>query len=167
MRQLERYAKVAGRKGAARKRRLAADDVGRIEMAKVDEHVALGPDGVEALQGRGCKVERDAGNAGAFIEDATIADRDDVGSLTNIGKRQQLCRELRADAGRIAHSERDDRTRAVSGYTVGRHERCPPLHSFKSRHTLFKILHQVFCILYAAFSVDDIGARLHALMRQR
>ncbi|AWM29186.1 hypothetical protein AOX55_00006411 (plasmid) [Sinorhizobium fredii CCBAU 25509] len=40
--------------------------------------------------------------------------------------------------------------------------RCPPSSRVNRCHTLFKILHQVFCILYAAFSVDDDGGCLHA-----
>ncbi|ASY73043.1 hypothetical protein SF83666_b63940 (plasmid) [Sinorhizobium fredii CCBAU 83666] len=40
--------------------------------------------------------------------------------------------------------------------------RSPPSSRVNRCHTLFKILHQVFCILYAAFFVDAGEACLHA-----
>ncbi|MNT24288.1 hypothetical protein D3C72_1597540 [compost metagenome] len=166
MRQLQGRAEVARGERAASERRFAAIDVCRIEMAEVDENVTGRSGLVEILERRGLEIERQAGSLGAFIQNAAIADRDDVCGLFDLGKGQQPRSQLGADAGGIAHGKRDDRTRAVTGSTIGRHVRCPPLHAFDGCHTLFKILHQVFCILYAAFSVDDGEPCLHASIRQ-
>ena len=56
------------------------------------------------------EVERKAGDARPFIKDTAVAHDNEMGRRPHIVRSQQPCRQLRADAGGIAHGQSDDGT---------------------------------------------------------
>src|SRR5664279_14900 len=54
------------------------------------------------------QVEFDRGGFGALIEHTAVADHDEAGFRRHLVRCKKFCGQFRADAGRIAHGERDD-----------------------------------------------------------
>jgi hypothetical protein len=88
----------------------AAPDRCRVEMAEIDEYGSLPVAGKTGVGGDGCDVQFDLGNARAVIQHAAVADDDEPGLGPHVVQCQQPGGQFGADAGRIAHRQRDDRS---------------------------------------------------------
>lgn len=78
-------------------------------MGEIHEDVAGGAGVVERVERSGFQIQRDAGHPGALVEDAAIADGDDVRRVADVGKGQQPRRQFRADSRGVAHGQRNHR----------------------------------------------------------
>src|SRR5436305_1947178 len=78
-------------------------------MAEIDKHGRAVARERFALRRSGLDLRLDRGNARALVEHASIADHYEARLGADFVERSNLRRQLRADAGRIAHGQRNHR----------------------------------------------------------
>ena len=114
----QRAAEIIGRGLAAGERRLAALEIGRIMILEIDEDRLAGVSRQGVTVADDMQVGRQAGIGGAELEQAVVAEDDVARGLAEIGLGQDAGGEFGADAGWIAHGDRDHRQGSVRVHLV-------------------------------------------------